>query len=816
MAVSLAPFKFPEVAKYNFLDVSSGNAEREEKKIQSQSENANDILPSPFSLLTPINELLSGTLWLMTNQLGGQSFSYPSVPKGNANSMGYSWGSMREIHTVPAASNLIVSGAPSNQSSVPFRDPAPSFSRDILITRDFSGTPLQTEPHIAIHPNDPEHLLLGTVDYNFPNVSSYLSIDGGETWEGPSQPQFLRDDVAGGGDPVVGFDRSGNAFIAFISIGVEEFTIGPAVDFASVSSIAVARSLDGGRNWEEAVSSARSGLSRNLYTDMEGKVRGEVILSFLDKPWMAIGPNPNNIKEDTIYITYTEFSLRYGVFHIDEAPFFGVPIQETTIMLVKSSDGGATWSHPTSISPTVRRIFGEGSGSEEKNSVESPENGNDDSTTSRQPLGRKRTVQGSQPAVGIDGTLFVTWLDGTDDETFKGLAEIYISRSDNGGETFSSPIKAAVFNEPGFAPRSTFFRYWASAFPQIVVGDGGEIYIVFTGIPSDKPSDDGDIFLVKSFDRGVSWDLPKRLNDDQTNSLQFFPAITVDPMGIIHAMWGDTRDDNANTKYHIYYTQSKDLGANWGFVDDVSGFRTVNARVTDFHSNPNKGFPGGRFIGDYFSIKATKDDVYMVWADTRLGEFGPINQKIGFTRRQPIKSPEIFVTPAAGPGGQSVTLQGFNFQPDINIFIRVGGVIVATERTNAQGRITSQVFIPISGQGAHSVDIYDDSGNFATASFFMEFGFDDIQKTQSSIEQKFDVIDRKIGELNQAMLGKIERQGDTATDTKPFLAQFLPTWLILGLFAMASFAIGVSITLGVPMLWRKFIKRSPPKPWQSS
>ena len=773
-----------------------------------------NVLESPFSLLTPSSETLSGPLWVLSNQLGGQSFQqYPNT-KTTGHKIGFSWGSMREIHMPPNSPSYGPSQSTLNQSLVPYRDPAPAFSRDILITRDFSGTPLQTEPHLAVHPKDPEHLLLGTVDYNFPNVSSYLSIDGGETWEGPSQPQFLRDDLGAGGDPVVGFDRSGNAYIAFISIGVEEFTIGPAVDFAAVSSIAVAQSSDGGRTWGEAVSSSRSGLTRNLYTDFQGKVRGEIILSFLDKPWMAIGPNPTNLKEDVIYITYTEFSLRYGIFHIDEAPFFGVPIQETTIKLVKSSDGGTTWSEPVSVSPTVRRIYGEGSGTDSSSTSELSETVDEDGESSNTVQGRKRTVQGAQPAVGPAGELFVTWLDGTDDETFEGLAEIYVSRSNDAGATFSIPTKAAVFNEPGFTPRSTFFRYWASAFPQMVVGENSEVYIAYTGIPSDKPSDDGDIFLVKSSDNGSTWDRPVRLNDDTTNSLQFFPSITLDPSGNIHAMWGDTRNDNANNKYHIYYTVSNDGGKTWGFFDETTNFRTVNARVTDFHSNPSKGFPGGRFIGDYFSIKATNNDVYMVWADTRLGEFGPVNQKIGFTRRTPIQSPEIFITPPTGPGGQSITLQGFNFQPEIDVFIRVGGVIVATERTNTEGRVTTQVFVPISGEGAHSIEIYDDSGNFGTASFFMEFGFDNLEDGQNRLERQFKEMDERLEVLGQAILGnKTETPSNDPTQSTTN-RQSTGKIVSISLFAIGFIVVG--IVSGAFGLWwgrRRTSRTDSQNPW---
>ncbi len=79
---------------------------------------------------------------------------------------------------------------------------------------------------------------------------------------------------------------------------------------------------------------------------------------------------------------------------------------------------------------------------------------------------------------------------------------------------------------------------------------------------------------------------------------------------------------------------------------------------------------------------------------------------------------------------------GFNFQPDMNYFVRVWGITVQAARTDAQGQLGTQLFIPISGEGAHNVEVFDESGNFATASFFMEFGFDNIKETQDDLAKE--------------------------------------------------------------------------------
>ena len=649
-------------------------------------------------------------------------------------------------------------GAPAQQAGggvlVPFRNPAPAFSRNVLITRDFSNIPLQTEPHMAVDPTDPEHLLVGVIDYNFPTVTVYNSFDGGRTWEGPIQTPFLRDDLISGGDPVMAFDREGNPYFAYISIGVEEFSVGRFVVETQISSIVLSGSKNAGLAWSEPVSAARSGVTTDLTLDQLGRPRGEIFLSFLDKPWMTVGPHPTKPDLDVIYVTYTDFALGVEILYIDELPTFAQTEIRSTIRVVRSEDGGKSWTDPVSISPTVRRGFGEAPG---------PGTGVAE--------GLRRVVQGSRPEIAPDGTLYVAWMDSTDDDSQEGLGEIYVARSEDAGNSFTDPILATVFQEPGFRPRTAFFRYWASAFPQMAIGPEEELYIVYVGRDRElKPVDDGDVFFLRSLDRGESWSRPARLGGDESSSLQFFPAITTDPTGNIHVMWGDMRDDKAQTRYHIYYTQSEDRGQSWGFELEELNIRADDTRVTDFPSNPNKGFPSGLFIGDYFSIAATDEDVYMVWADTRLGEFGATNQKIAFARRRAIPSPELFLSPPAGPGGQEVTLQGFNLQPEVNIFIQAGGVTVAAERTNAEGRFTTRLFMPVSGEGAQEVRVLDESGNVATASFFTEFGFGNIRDLQEVLEQKVDSLAGLVGapvglELDrlrdelQGLRGLVEAQG---------------------------------------------------------
>jgi len=633
--------------------------------------------------------------------------------------------------------NVDLAGADNNQdvrfqaagaaALVPYRDPSQKFSRNILITRDFGTTPVQTEPILAVNPNDPEHLVMGTIDYNFANVVSYVSRDGGQTWAGAFQSKYLQEDLGAAGDPIAAFDRKGNVYMGCISIGSDDFSLGGTPLQETVSSISITRSSDGGETWLQPISSARSTISL-VYskTQYEGQTTnvtssGTLRFGFLDKPWITTGPNPENLDEDIIYVTYTHFVTRYDFFFaLDGAIlYFRYPVLETTIQLVKSEDYGMTWSEPLAVSPTVYSTYGGAGGGEGG------------------PLGEEhdRVVQFSNVFTHDDGTLYIAYHDSTDDGPFEGLGEIHVARSDDGGESISINERVATFNEPFYRSRNAPFRSWASAAPRGAVSDvDGSVSLVFGGRPSDKPTDDGDVYFVRSTNQGESWSLPKRINDDTKSAFQFFPALDVGPDGNIHVFFGDFRDSLSEITYHMYYTRSDDGGKTW----------LPNSRITDYPTNPNKAFPRGAFIGDYNDIKAVADDVYMIWTDGRLGEISGMNQKIAFARTKAMPTPSIFISPPSGPGGRDVRISGFDFQPDQEIYISVSGVIISSTRTNDDGLFNTDIFIPIAGEGAHTILAIEASGNVASASFFMDFGFNNLEQLENRLtdisESIFDML----------------------------------------------------------------------------
>jgi len=611
-----------------------------------------------FRLLTPIVDLLSGPVWL---RLKGVDI-YESTMSS-------------------AASPSQAGGLP---IQLPYRVPSPKFSRNLLISIDVSRIPYQAETSIAVNPLNPDNIVIGMNDYGVYGPSAYASIDGGERWEGPfATTPLLKDDY--GSDVSLAFDREGRVYFAYMSIGFKYIAVNRVLFGDDKASIVVIRSDDGGFRWSSPIVAAVG----DIYAH-----ENEVIIVFLDRPRITVGPDPFDLKKDRIYVTYTEFVLRYPL--IPEYPYILAPTISTTIKLVYSTDGGETWSSPRPVSPTYSHILGEE---------------------------RRRIVQGSNPKVGRDGTLYVAYYDSLDEGPWDGLFAPTIVKSKDGGRTFTKPIHVDYLLEMDYELPPTLFRAWVSMMPQIDVGPNEEVYLVVAAKP-----DDSDIFFYRSLDGGGSWSTARKLNDDKTNRDQFIPAIAVSPNGTIHVSWADRRDDPKDIEYHIFYTKSSDKGEKW----------IENTRVTDYPSNPNYGLY--LYIGDYFSIAATDEEVYVSWTDTRLGRQYSPNMKIGFARTRHIPLPSILVSPPSGHAGQEITIIGENFIPNGEVYIRVGDAYLSAVRSDRDGKFQTRIFMPILGEGPYKIEVIDASGNRAETYFYCELGIDTLKKEVESMKRDLDKI----------------------------------------------------------------------------
>jgi hypothetical protein len=293
------------------------------------------------------------------------------------------------------------------------------------------------------------------------------------------------------------------------------------------------KSTDGGKTWNN------------------GSFMGLAHPKDQDKHWAAVDPETN-----TIYVTWTQFD-KYGAKD---------PSKRSNILFSKSNTAGESWSEAKVISEVSGNCL------------------DGDSTT-----------EGAVPAVGPDGTLYVTWAN---------QGKLFFDRSEDGGETWLDH-DLVIAEQPGGWDIDIPGLYRANGMPVTVADHSpgpyrGSIYVNWV----DDRNGHYDVWLMRSSDKGNTWSAHIKLNDDDTQRDQFFSALSCDPVtGHLYAVFYDRREhDDLQTE--VYLARSTDGGVTW-----------QNQKISERPFVPNPEI----FFGDYNDIDAYNGVVRPIW--TRLDGF---------------------------------------------------------------------------------------------------------------------------------------------------------------------------------------------------
>lgn len=191
------------------------------------------------------------------------------------------------------------------------------------------------------------------------------------------------------------------------------------------------------------------------------------------------------------------------------------------IMFARSQDGGRTFAPPVNLSKSVP---GDGKGR----------------------INRDVWHNGSfDLAVGEGGVLVAAWTE------YDG--PLWVSRSSDGGSTFSAPLRVAggEADPPARAPA-------------LAVGPRGAVYLAWT--LGEVAS--ADIQLARSVDGGKSFSPPQPVA--RTPGYSDAPKLTVDVQGRLHLVHAETSGGPFDVS-HVRYLQSTDGGRSFNASRDLSG-----------------------------------------------------------------------------------------------------------------------------------------------------------------------------------------------------------------------------------------------------
>src|SRR5262249_46885157 len=225
---------------------------------------------------------------------------------------------------------------------------------------------------------------------------------------------------------------------------------------------------------------------------------------------------------------------------------------------------------------------------------------------------------GSMPVVAPNGDVYVVYLD-------FGLTPggIGIVKSTDGGQTFSQPKTVSTFFPISTVTGGGTVR--VNSFPRISADPSGNLHIMYNAITHFLGPDRSDIYYVRSTDGGNTFSPALLLNDDGSQTTQFFPCIAAAADGTLGVRWWDRRNDPINDSLtDVYMTVSHDGGATW----------SKNFRISDHNwvFGPEELDLASGYHGDYDDITADGTNFYISWSDERGAfpnayfAFVPINQ----------------------------------------------------------------------------------------------------------------------------------------------------------------------------------------------
>jgi hypothetical protein len=492
---------------------------------------------------------------------------------------------------------------------------------NVLVNQDTAGAP-QNETSIAVDPNNASRVVSSANDYVTRTWTctisgtpcsalgdgysgTYYSNDGGATWCcASSDPAHLGTLIPGvthlaggpydaGGDPALAFDSHGHVFYAGLGFNRTSPPNTVAVNRGTFDGA-------GALSWAAPVFINPTTSPSTLN----------------DKEWIAVDSHVTSPFRDRIYVTWTRFLFNASNGAYTQSPIF----------FASSSDGGATFSSPKSISGNV--LYG----------------------------------QGSRPVVGPDGSLYVFW-DGS--TRLASLNSTYVVKSTDGGATFSKPKAISALTDSAVL-KNTAFRL--NSFPAAAAAPNGDLYATWTtelqnagspnygGDPSCAPwlgaspaTCHSTAVYSKSTDGGSTWSAaaPAFATATQTASgypvtqpngdsftapaialpvEQVFPAAAVAPNGRVYlsaysadtvSPWqtcaagpppppGRIACDTLGNYIH-------NARLNYKVADLTTG---VTNNVNTHLINTRNGFGGG-FFGDYTDIAVGSNNVFhALWTDS--------------------------------------------------------------------------------------------------------------------------------------------------------------------------------------------------------
>jgi hypothetical protein len=190
--------------------------------------------------------------------------------------------------------------------------------------------------------------------------------------------------------------------------------------------------------------------------------------------------------------------------------------------------------------------------------------------------------------VDLQGAAYVAWAGYTRRDGAKGRESLYISKSSDGGGSWSTRL----MDISGAPPDCGAYRCeWGYLGAQITMtsDSAGTLYALWNSGAADKSPQ--RIYFASSTTAGDTWSPKLNVSTAPSSVEHAFPALAAGDAGDVRIAWMDTRN---NPLWNTLYRSSTNGGATWSAESRISsyvpGYRYIRAKGFSFP------------FGDYFSI----------------------------------------------------------------------------------------------------------------------------------------------------------------------------------------------------------------------
>ena len=289
-----------------------------------------------------------------------------------------------------------------------------------------------------------------------------------------------------------------------------------------------------------------------------------------------------------------------------------------------------------------------------------------------------------------------------------------IFRSTDGGNTWSNTYTGPTFPGPGVTAVGYFAcmftdggGYWRHEGWGEPGAYNGVVHYVYA--QHGAGSDPGDVYYIRSTDRGQSFSAPLKLNTDATSRPQWEPNLSVSSSGTVLAVWYDARESTGCTRgdstvpcYRMWARRSTDNGVSW--LSD----QTFSDVVSPLPAQPDPGIQA-TYVGDYDYASSSPNQHLHAWVDGRAAISGS-SQQDAFHDRQSVgaPSPTPTATPTPTPTATPTPTPTATPTPTPT----PGEIILSARGYKVQGQ--RRVELSWNGATSSNVDVYRNGGLIVT------------------------------------------------------------------------------------------------------